>query len=591
MKRTWLSIAAATVLAAVFTGCGSDSDSVVATNPQETLSGVESVAFAPIATPSTEAEKLVHQNTKSVAINGTAKSIDYSMIMATGHVDNNEIFGQSKDENDQPITFADGSPYICNGTNDGVGSGLDFSSILQANGKLYMVSQFECQIGSMYKFELNQDSSTGALSAKSGTLEFISQKDDFGGFVHCAGQATPWNSHLGSEEYETNAKWVEENAGADGKTGDIYYDETAKFFGGDATKLNPYFYGWSPEVKINLDGSANYTKHYAMGRFSHELSFVMPDEKTVYMSDDGTNVGLFMFVADTAKDLSAGKLYAAKLTQTSADNGGAFNLDWIELAHLNDAAVKAEVAKMPKFSDLFDSVAPSSGSCEAGYSSINTSWGHECLKVKSGVDESIVAALETRRYAAMKGATTELRKEEGISYDPVRKKLYVAMSDVSKGMESDPASSYDIGGENHIQLAKNNCGAIYELSVNDNMVATDMTSVLMGEPITEDANGNKCHLDKISNPDNVTMIPGTNILTIGEDTSSHENNIIWAFNTQTKQLDRIFATSRGAETTSPFWYTNVNGWGYMTAVTQHPDEDTVEAGQSTIGVLGPVKFK
>jgi len=207
------------------------------------------------------------------------------------------------------------------------------------------------------------------------------------------------------------------------------------------------------------------------------------------------------------------------------------------------------------------------------------------------VDESIVAALETRRYAAMKGATTELRKEEGISYDPVRKKLYVAMSEVSKGMESDSASSYDIGGENHIQLAKNNCGAIYELSVNDNMVATDMTSVLMGEPITEDANGNKCHLDKISNPDNVTMIPGTDILTIGEDTSSHENNIIWAFNTQTKQLDRIFATSRGAETTSPFWYTNVNGWGYMTAVTQHPDEDTVEAGQSTIGILGPVKFK
>lgn len=591
MKRTWLSIAAATVLAIAFTGCGSDDDSVaVATNPQETLTGIESVAFTPIATPSTEAEKIVHQNTKTVTIDGVAKSIDYSMIMATGHVDNGEIFGQSKDQNDQPITFADGSPYVCNGTNDGVGSGLDFSSILQANGKLYMVSQFECQIGSMYKFELNQDTATGALTPKTGSLEFISQKDDFGGFVHCAGQATPWNSHLGSEEYETDARFVEENAGADGLTGDKYYDETAKFFGGDATKLNPYFYGWSPEVKIGADGKAQYAKHYSMGRFSHELAYVMPDEKTVYMSDDGTNVGLFMFVADTAKDLSAGKLYAAKLTQTSADNGGAFNLNWIELAHLNDATVKAEVSKMPKFSSLFDAVDPVDGNCETGYSSINTSAGHECLKVKSGVDESIVAALETRRYAAIKGATTELRKEEGISFDPVRKKLYVAMSQIGKGMLDDP-SGKDLGGYNDIKLTENSCGAIYELSINDNMVATDMTAVLLGEPITEDANGNKCHLDKISNPDNVTMIPGTDILTIGEDTGSHENNIIWAFNTQTKQLDRIFATSRGAETTSPFWYTNVNGWGYMTAVTQHPDEDTVEAGQSTIGILGPVKFK
>ena len=72
----------------------------------------------------------------------------------------------------------------------------------------------------------------------------------------------------------------------------------AKFFSGDRTKLNPYFYGWIPEVKIKADGSVDYAKHYSMGRFSHELSYVMPDEKTVYMSDDGTNVGLFMYVAD-----------------------------------------------------------------------------------------------------------------------------------------------------------------------------------------------------------------------------------------------------------------------------------------------------
>ena len=66
-----------------------------------------------------------------------------------------------------------------------------------------MVAQFECQVGAMYGFELEQDSTTGELSVKEGTMQYISQKDGFGGWVHCAGMTTPWNSHLGSEEYES----------------------------------------------------------------------------------------------------------------------------------------------------------------------------------------------------------------------------------------------------------------------------------------------------------------------------------------------------------------------------------------------------
>ncbi len=50
-------------------------------------------------------------------------------------------------------------------------------------------------------------------------LKYISQKAEFGGWVHCAGQRTPWNSHLASEEYEVNAK---------SPTSDTYYKEFAK---------------------------------------------------------------------------------------------------------------------------------------------------------------------------------------------------------------------------------------------------------------------------------------------------------------------------------------------------------------------------
>ncbi|MEY8120885.1 alkaline phosphatase PhoX, partial [Falsihalocynthiibacter sp. BN13B15] len=39
------------------------------------------------------------------------------------------------------------------------------------------------------------------------------------------------------------------------------------------------------------------SKHYALGRLSHELSYVMPDSRTVYIGNDQKNGGLFRFVA------------------------------------------------------------------------------------------------------------------------------------------------------------------------------------------------------------------------------------------------------------------------------------------------------
>ncbi|MFX8008357.1 alkaline phosphatase PhoX, partial [Acinetobacter baumannii] len=75
---------------------------------------------------------------------------------------------------------------------------------------------------------------------------------------------------------------------------------------GDSTKGNPYHYGHLPEVTVNTDGTGSIKKHYCLGRISHELIQVMPDNRTALMGDDATNGGLFMFVADKEKDLSAG---------------------------------------------------------------------------------------------------------------------------------------------------------------------------------------------------------------------------------------------------------------------------------------------
>jgi len=305
---------------------------------------------------------------------------------------------------------------------------------------------------------------------------------------------------------------------------------------------------------------------------------------------------------------TAGILYVAKLTQNHGRNGGDFSVSWIDLGHATDAEVRSAVVKMPKFSDFFDSAEPNKDkSCPTGFTSINTSAYHECLKLKEGANEKVVSRVESRRYAALKGATTEFRKGEGITFNPVTKKLYVSMSAIERGMEdvakfgyvgyiddnneTKKYDKYDRGGNNDIKVEYNYCGAIYELDVDAKYQASNMRAILTGKMINEDPNGNKCDLNGISNPDNISMLPGTNILTIAEDSSNHENNIIWAYDINSTKLTRMISVPVGAETTSAFWYTNVKGWGYMTVVTQHPDKATSAKGESSIGVLGPIKFK
>src|SRR5690606_40840621 len=82
----------------------------------------------------------------------------------------------------------------------------------------------------------------------------------------------------------------------------------------NATFPNPYDYGYIVEI-TDPTGAPTPVKHFTLGRYSHENAVVMPDQKTVYMSDDGGGVILFKFVADAAGDLSSGTLYAAAVQQ------------------------------------------------------------------------------------------------------------------------------------------------------------------------------------------------------------------------------------------------------------------------------------
>ena len=351
-----------------------------------------------------------------------------------------------------------------------------------------------------------------------------------------------------------------------------------------------------------------------MGRATWELARVMPDNRTAYYGDDGTNVGLFMYVADAEKDLSAGTLYAAKWTQTSADNGGAADITWIKLGHATDAEVKALIDKGITFDDIFESKAPpapveektaeaaappaaapageapkAEAAADAaaldhaaeGFTRIRAGHGgDEWLKLKPGMEQA-AAFLEPRRYAAMLGATTEFNKMEGVAADDRKKNLYVAMSYIEKGMTKDAT-----GPRDDIQVAKLKAGAVYELpmaggqkdqngeAINSDWVGTKMAvpAALLGVDIEADALGNVADPTKIANPDNLFFSPKMRTLFVGEDSGTHVNNAVWAYNVDTGAVAPILWQPSGAEATGLQVVDNMDGHAYIMSNNQHQGE-------------------
>ncbi|WP_442598852.1 PhoX family protein [Neobacillus sp. D3-1R] len=456
------------------------------------------------------------------------------------------------------------------------------------NGNLYMVTHYEYDTmdaagnstyglvpASMSLTKFNQDKNTGELTVAE--VKKIDFSEVNGLWIPCNGSVSPWNTHLGSEEYEPDARSFEFDPESSAATWTKSY---AKLYFGDEKKANPYFYGYVPEIKVNADGSTKVVKHYSMGRKSHELSKVMADNRTVFFGDDGTNTMMFMYVADKAADLSSGTLYAAKFNQTGTENGGSGELQWINLGHATDTEIKKIIDKGTKFSDIFET----SDQPTEGFTAIKQySYGKtEYLKVKKGMEKA-AAFLESRRYAAILGATSEFNKMEGMTVNNKDKKVYVAMSDVSKSMEKDTKG---IDPADHIQLPKRKSGVTFQInlsggqkdhkgnSIHSAYVASSMNGLLVGEDLaTPDAYGNTANPDKIANPDNLSFSEAMRTLFIGEDSGMHTNNFVWAYNVDTKELSRVLSTPTGAESTGLQMADDRNGFAYLMSNFQHPGDE------------------
>ena len=267
---------------------------------------------------------------------------------------------------------------------------------------------------------LDQNPTTGKLSFVK--YHNVDTSGVNGLWITCGASISPWNTHLSSEEYEPDAFALRSKN---------FMDDFSKNLYGDATKANPYHYGHMPEVTVNVDGTGSIKKHYCMGRISHELVQVMPDNRTVLMGDDATNSGYFVFIADKEKDLSAGSLYVAKVGSgfSIVPGDAAAALSWIKLGSATSSEIRALVEGGIKPADIMD--VRSTDPADATFRKVTSNNQIEWIKV---INEKAAAFLETHRYAAYVGASLGFTKMEGTTVNIKDKVAYSALQNIQASM-------------------------------------------------------------------------------------------------------------------------------------------------------------
>ncbi len=239
----------------------------------------------------------------------------YQVLARVGEAIPNDGAGQRFGQVD---TLAGKLKEVCNHPD-----GNMFLPITASGDEAYLFTNYECRPGTIGKVYMKRNAK-GWDIVDGENVNFAAVQ---GTWNNCSASVTPWNTGLSSEEYEPVA----------GKSGwqENVKDMTA-YLGKQA---NPYDYGYPIELIPDYNGESVATKvvkHYSMGRLSYEMSIVMKDNKTAYSGDDGTAVILAKFVADEPGKLSAGTIYAGKISQEKDES---LAIKWLELGRSTDAKV------------------------------------------------------------------------------------------------------------------------------------------------------------------------------------------------------------------------------------------------------------
>jgi len=395
-----------------------------------------------------------------------------------------------------------------------VSNDVDYNAFVRrddTSAYLYTVFEGATRKGVSAISRLALNKTDGKWQADLSASKMIDLASIEGGWVLCFGSTTPWGTEMLAEEYYfyNTSLWNHpQNHDEDEKPGfaggnDISFHMPKKMNEYLGKFSNPYRYGHMIEMSDTDADQPEFVRQYAMGRFSHENGAFMADGRTAYLSDDDTplytnekynsNSGgvLFKFVADRARDMSSGTLYAAKAIQNAGSDPQttSFELEWIELANSDNESIEKWIAEYDGITDADyieggtnfvsddDVVAWAEGKSN---SDIN----------KNGTIESYPddrpAFLESRKAAAALGATYEWDKMEGVT---------VVKDEAAAG---------------HIALDGEPCGGVYKAEIHADYNISTLEPAIMGKSVE-----GGCDLNTIASPDNVLSFSGG--LLVGED--------------------------------------------------------------------------
>ncbi|WP_440056333.1 alkaline phosphatase PhoX (plasmid) [Pseudoalteromonas sp. T1lg65] len=421
----------------------------------------------------------------------------------------------------------------------------DFNGFIPVDANTgYLFTNWEAYPGGMSRLKMSKAASGKWSVEEAMMVDFDLVK---GTAANCFGSVSPWGTPLTSEEWivwSSVDSTQDPNWNNPEETGnDTMEALTAPDF------PNPYDYGYIAEVQDPTSNTPKVVKHFTIGRYEHENSVVMPDERTVYSSQDDTGGVLFKFIADQPKDLSSGTLYAAKLTQDAGLTDPAvtgFDVTWVELASGSNVQIETWINEYDSINEsdfvegktsylsVADVKAWATGA--ATYPTVENGGG----KVTAGKPmDNRAAFLESRQAAKQKGATAEWRKLEGISINYNRVLEAVTGQDVVPDEIVDKAYMYIgiadidntmIDGEGDIQLSARvkDCGGVYRAHIDNSYNLTRIEPVLMGGTYRSSLTGaEKCDVNQLSQPDNVIVMEDGRII-IGED-GFQENNTLWLY--------------------------------------------------------------
>lgn len=444
-------------------------------------------------------------------------------VLATGgqSTTNDRELGVVYDPDGEPLTKPtnpDANVFVQTSENDG-----------------YLFTNWETKPGMVSRIRLSRAGTGEDWSVHE--MENVDMRPVEGTWRNCFGTRSPWGTPLSAEElyYDVTERWNSPIAGSGVRQLEQYLGHYP----------NPYRYGYIVEFQEPASTSPTPVKHFTLGRCSHENAVVMPDERTVYLSDDGTGTVFFKFVADTPGDLSAGTLSAARATQTmgeAVDEIG-FDIEWLELASASNDEIEAWVAEYDDITDDDYQVGESNYITEREIQE----W------VTGDADDDRVAFLESRKAAEAVGATAEFRKMEGVNCREGAEpgdSLYLAMSAVTHTM---------VDGTGDIATPRNKYGAVYRMELDSQYDVDHMEPVITGgpeanvcggcpydakpdasdtcancsyNPTNEDSTSRRLATENtVANPDNVVVLQDGRVI-IGEDTSIHDNDMVWVYTPQ-----------------------------------------------------------